>query len=116
MFFGVASPASWNELWQGEQAAFRRSPTFRSEPGAIAAWLRKGELEAHKIACPEYDPGRFKQALRDVRALTRHLPRDFPSIVVRNCGAAGVRVVFVPELPGTRAWGATKWLTQTRPL
>ncbi len=116
MFFGVASPGRWNQLWERQQAAFRRSPTFKSDPGAIAAWLRKGEIEAQKIQSADYNPARFKEALRDVRSLTRNLPRDFASLVVGECCAAGVRVVFVPELPGTRAWGATRWLTPTSAL
>jgi hypothetical protein len=115
-FFGVASPERWNQLWQGQQAAFRRSPTFESDPGAVAAWLRKGEIEAQKIQCAEYNSARFKEALRYVRKLTRELPPDFASLVVRECSAAGVRVVFVPELPGTRAWGATRWLSATSAL
>jgi HTH-type transcriptional regulator/antitoxin HigA len=113
MFFGVASPAAWEGLWQGYQAAFRQSPTFSSEPGAVAAWLRKGEIEAQKIKIAEYDPNRFKNVLQEVRKLTRDLPRNLPTVISEGCGAAGVCVVFVPELPGTRAWGATRWLTQT---
>lgn len=116
MFFGVASPARWNELWQGRQAAFRRSRTFRSRPGAIAAWLRKGEIEAQVIESVEYDARRFKEALGRVRVLTRNLPRNFFSLLVSECRAAGVVVVSVPELPGTRVWGATRWLTPTRAL
>jgi addiction module HigA family antidote len=112
LFFGVASTASWNELWEGTQAAYRRSPTFKSEPGAIAAWLRKGELAAQEIASAEFDAGRFKEALGKIRLLTSNLPTLFPSKVVSACSAAGVRVVFLPELPGTRVWGATRWLNQ----
>lgn len=116
MFFGVASPDRWNELWQGGRTAFRRSRTFRSHPGAIAAWLRKGEIEAQEIESAEYDANGFKKALQRVRALTRSMPRNFVSPLVRECSAAGVIVAFVPELPGTRVWGATRWLTPTRAL
>jgi len=30
--------------------------------------------------------------------------------------SAGVCIAFVRELPGTSVWGATRWLTPTRPL
>jgi len=113
MFFGVASPDRWDDVWKGPAAAFRLSPTLASDPGAVAAWLRKGEVEAQKIQCAEYNQARFKVALSRIRALTWSLPREVPSIVRRECAAAGVRLVFVPELPGTRAWGATRWSTQT---
>jgi addiction module HigA family antidote len=116
MFFGVASPERWEQLRSRQEAAFRCSPTLKSDPGAIAAWLRKGELDAQKIQSANYEPARFKEALLYVRGLTRNLPLNFASLVVKECSAAGVRVVFVPELPGTRAWGATRWLNATTAL
>ena len=64
----------------------------------------------------EYDPDAFKRALERVRSLTRELPNDFTSVVIRECNEAGVCVVFVPELPGARVWGATRWLTPSRAL
>ena len=116
MFFGVASPRSWNDLWEGAQISFRQSATLRSDPGAVAVWLRKGELEALKVPADEFDSNRFKHALKSIRGMTRELPRDFASIVMAECGKAGVRVVFVPELPNTCTWGATRWLSQSNAL
>lgn len=115
-FFAVASPASWQEIWTGTSAAFRRSPTFRSEPGAIAAWLRKGEIEAANTQAADYDENSFKAVLARIRSLTRDLPKDFTTIVERECASAGVCVAFVQELPGTRVWGATRWISPTRAL
>ena len=34
---------------------------------------------------------------------------NFDERLVHKCSAAGVRVVFVPELPHTCAWGASRW-------
>lgn len=116
MFFGVASPSSWNDLWKGTQTVFRKSYAFRSEPGAVAAWLRKGEIEASNIRCAGFSHVRFREVLTNVRAMTRTLPRDWSSLLVNECSSVGVRVVFVPELPGTRVWGATRWITQGAPL
>lgn len=115
-FFAVATPVSWKGLWSSSNPAYRRSLTFRSKPGSVAAWLRKGEIEAAKQNCSEFSSNMFKDALRDIRSLTRALPRNFPSIVTNACRAAGVSVVFVPELPGTNMWGATRWLTPTKAL
>lgn len=112
-FFGVASPSSWESVWESSQATFRKSTAYKSSPGAVAAWLRKGEIEAQKVVCAEFDATRFKESLRRICKLTRELPPDFASVLVRECSEAGVRVVFVPELPGTCAWGATRWYTQS---
>jgi len=115
-FFGVASPASWSALWNAYSPAFRRSPSFSSESGAIAAWLRKGEIDASNQQCQEFSASAFKQVLARARSLTRDLPRDFCSVLQDECCASGVSVVFVPELPGTRVWGATRWLSAGRAL
>jgi len=115
-FFGVASPASWQGMWKSAAPAFRQSPSFQSEPGAVAAWLRKGELEAASQEAADFDTDAFKAVLGRIRTLTRDLPKDFTSVVRRECNSAGVCVVFVPELPSTRVWGATRWLSPARAL
>jgi HTH-type transcriptional regulator / antitoxin HigA len=113
MFFGVASPSSFDQLWRHQHVAFKQSTQFQIDTGAVTAWLRKGELEAQRITCKEYDAARFREALIVVRSLTRELPNNFCKIIVDECSRAGVCVVFVPELPRTRVWGATRWLTGT---
>jgi len=115
-FFGVATPERWKELWLNPQAAFRSSPAFQAEPGAVAAWLRRGELEAQRLDCAPFDVGRFRAALVRIRALTVEPPEVFQPEVVRLCAEAGVAVVFVPELPRIRASGAVRWLTPTKAL
>lgn len=115
-FFGVASPQEWRGLWSGAQAAFRRSPAFESDPGAVAAWLRKGELEAQRIACAPFDEARFKDVLVSVKELTATTPERFIPELTQLCASAGVAVVFVRELPRTRVSGATRWLTPVKAL
>lgn len=114
-FFGVASPASWTDLWTAHPA-FRHSPTFQSDPGAIAAWLRKGEIEAGKQSCLEFNASVFRNVLTRMRSLTRQMPTNFAIVLRKECAAAGVCIVFIPELHGTRVWGATRWLSPTRAL
>ena len=115
-FFAVASPDSWQGVWAAPSIAFRHSVSFKSEPGAVAAWLRRGEIEAAHQEAAEYNADVFKMVLGRIRSLTREFPRDIASIITKECNAAGVCIVFVRELPGTRVWGATKWLTPTRAL
>jgi addiction module HigA family antidote len=114
-FFGVASPSSWEGLWNAA-AAFRKSPSFQSKPGAVAAWLRKGELEASQLEAEPFEEQAFRVTLTRVRSLTREMPDDFATTVQTLCSASGVLVVFVPELPGTSVWGATRWVTPSRAL
>lgn len=115
-FFGVASPEAWMGVWCSAQTDFRKSKAFESNPGAVAAWLRKGEIDAQAIQCQPYDPAAFAEALRSARALTVAPPEVFLPKLVDACAAAGVAVVFVPELPETRACGATRWLSSAKAL
>ncbi len=115
-FFGVATPQQWDEMWSASRPAFRKSRAFKSDPGAVAAWLRKGEIEAQSINCATYNEAKFKDALRQIRRLTITKSEYFRNELVRLCASAGVAVVFVSELPGTRVFGATRWLTPNKAL
>jgi HTH-type transcriptional regulator/antitoxin HigA len=115
-FFGVASPEQWQEIWMGEAVAYRKSPSFESNPGALAVWLRKGELVAQQTACAPFDKTAFRTALEEIRTLTTEPPETFQPELARKCAGAGVAVAFVPELPGTHVSGATRWLTSTKAL
>src|SRR5207245_1697480 len=48
-FFGVNGPREWAAVWDNLEVAFRKSPAFKANPGAVAAWIRLGELEAQRI-------------------------------------------------------------------
>jgi Zn-dependent peptidase ImmA (M78 family) len=115
-FFGVASPAQWRQVWLEPKAAFRHTTTFKSDVGALAAWLRKGQLEAQTISCAPYHVGEFKRALRQVRALTVKPANLIFSDVRELCAAAGVAVVVVPALTKSRASGATMWLNPDKAM
>ncbi len=115
-FFGVASPEQWRQVFAAPQASFRHSSAYRSEPGALSAWLRKGELHAREMACAPFDKTRFEDALAEARKLTVEPPSVFQPALIDLCAGAGVAVVFVPEIPGCRAHGATRWISPTRAL
>jgi HTH-type transcriptional regulator/antitoxin HigA len=115
-FFGVANRRSWERVWREPLASFRKSPAFASDAGAVATWLRLGELEAADIDTAEFDPRRFRRALQEIRALTREDPRRFQEEMIRLCAESGVALVFMPEITGTRASGAAHWLTPTKAI
>ena len=77
----------------------------------MAAWLRKGELDAEEIDCEPYDEARFRAALQEVRALTNEAPEGFLEPLTELCAQAGVAVTFVPTLSNINVSGATRWLT-----
>lgn len=111
-FFGVACVDAWRRGYEQPIAAFRTSKSVRSSPGAVAAWLRRSEVSARRLHCAAYDAGRFRDALKSIRPLSReHDPAVFVPEIQRLCCAAGVAVVFEPSPAGCRASGVTQWLT-----
>lgn len=115
-FFGVATPDAWREGWTRMEVAFRKPRAFDSQVGAVAAWLRKGELEAQKIHCAPFDVEGFRRTLVEMRRLTVEPPEVFVPNMMKACASSGVAVVFVPELRRTCASGATRWLSPTKAL
>jgi HTH-type transcriptional regulator/antitoxin HigA len=115
-FFGAASPDTWQETWSRQQIAFRRSAKVSGSQYAIAAWLRRGEAEGQKEDCAPYDADRFRAALNQARALTTTQPEVFQPELGRLVASAGVALVWVPELPGVPASGATRWISPEKAL
>ena len=115
-FFGVTSPDAWETQYGRLVVAYRRSPTMRGSPKAVAAWLRIGDLLASEIETAPFDRSAFRSALREIRSLTNLKTSMFEPRMKRLCADAGVALVLVPELPKTRLSGATRWLTPNKAL
>jgi len=115
-FLEVVSSDQWGALYAEREVAFRMSPSFSPDPYALGAWLRRGALEARTLGTQPFDRDRFLQFLGDARALTRAEPKVFVPALTKGCAAAGVAVVLVPELPRSRAAGATRWVAPEKAL
>lgn len=115
-FFGVASVEGWDRTWRMAEAQFRRSRTREGKRHAVAAWLRRGEIEAAKVQCKAFSALRFRAALDDARTLTCEAPSRFQPKLVDLCAEAGVALVFVPELPGVRVHAVTRWASSEKAI
>lgn len=111
-FLGIAHP----DQWKDPQVAYRKSQKFESDPFAMSAWLREGELDAAEIDVAPYDEDRFLEVLQDIRSLTRHEPGYWWPELQSRCAAAGVAVVVVDTFPGVKANGATRWISPHKAL
>lgn len=116
-FFGVASllnVSSGGALRY--QAAFRvgRAGTAAVKPHAVASWLRMGEVFADRIDCDAFDPDKLEEAVDEIRAMTLQSPRQFQKALRKRLAECGVALVIVPHFPGTKAHGATFWLSQEK--
>lgn len=115
-FFGVATVEAWKDGWSMPQFAFRRSLAFEGKAGAMATWLRLGEIETQKAECAPFDKAEFRAALEKVRSLTVKGPEQFVPRMIELCAATGVALVLVPEIKGAPVSGAAKWLTPTKAM
>ena len=115
-FFGVAGIKEWKTLWTAPEVAYLKSTAFEANPMAAAAWLRQGERVAQQIRTEPYNQEAFVKALYEIRRLTTCDADVFVPRATDLCRSAGVALVFVPELPATRAYGATRWLTPSKAI
>lgn len=115
-FFGVASPDGWRGRYGGLQLQFRRSRPDQCNLGAIAAWLRMGEIAAEKHTGPRYNEARFREALREMRSLTVLQPEQFEPRLNELFRESGVIFELVPAIPRSYVSGVARWLDVDRPL
>jgi HTH-type transcriptional regulator/antitoxin HigA len=86
------------------------------KPGAVAAWLRLGEIAAREVDCAPFDAKILRSSLPQLRAFTSEPPEVFAPKVQAICAACGVAVVFVEEVEGARASGVMRWLAPDKAL
>jgi HTH-type transcriptional regulator / antitoxin HigA len=113
-FFGAATPQACDDVNAGMVPAFRRSMKVQANVGAIAAWLRRGEIEARGVVCAAFDRDTFLACLPRVRELTEADPDVIQERTRAICSLAGVAVVFVPGTKRMTASGATRWLSRDK--
>jgi len=110
-FFMVADNAAWHKVWATPNVAFRKSSTYESSIGAVATWLRISELAASKLELSEFNQDAFRRSIGDLRKITLETNGEkIGNKLIATCSNVGVGITFVPEIPGTRLSGATRWV------
>jgi HTH-type transcriptional regulator / antitoxin HigA len=114
-FFGFSNHTAWEDYYFNQQlrVAFRISLAQTSEPYAISAWLRKGELQAAELEASDYSEKRFKEALPKLKSIMAKHPDGFFSQLQSICLEAGVKVVHTPCINKAPISGSTRWLNGT---
>jgi Zn-dependent peptidase ImmA (M78 family) len=104
------APGAWIQSGPAlaEQVRFRTSFAHKTNPAAVAAWLRQGVRAARRLPCASWNPEGLRAALPAIRALGRiKKPANFFPKLVEIGQAYGVAIVFVRTPTGCRASGAT---------
>ncbi len=112
-FFGVAR---LDAIPQVQAVAYRKSQKRDASPEALAAWLRKGEIEAAGVETKPFDARGLRASLASVRQMTQLPPAKFQQPLCELCAECGIALVFVPHLPKTHANGAVRWMGDDRVL
>lgn len=116
-FFGVASPQQWTDGWTKRRLAFRKSSKLDAKIGPTSAWLRKGEIEGHKIDCKPFNKELLLQHIPQIRSLSKEKdPEDFISKLKAFLSECGVAFVIVQPFPGVPVYGASSWLNPEKAL
>lgn len=118
-FFGVANAEEWKKKYSTliTTVALRTSQTFESEPGAVAAWLRRGEVVADAIECEKWNPEKLASSLGEIRRLTRISDRErFFARLQEICASCGVAVVVVKAPKDCKASGAVRFLSPNKAM
>jgi HTH-type transcriptional regulator / antitoxin HigA len=111
-WFEVSDPQAFDRVRLQPEASFKRSQAFAVQPYATAVWLRLAEVEAEHLAdsAGAFSTKLLKNAAHQLPALTT---MDTKAGFVRAqeiLKEAGVLLVFVEEIEGTRISGASKML------
>ncbi len=118
-FFSAKSIDHWYKLYHdlNMEVSFRTSSSFDSVPESIISWIRQGEIEGDKLQCASWNPDLFRQALDNIRPLTREKdPSIFLSQVQNQLAQCGVAFIVNPLPKRCHASGATYFPTPDKAL
>lgn len=118
-YFDVASPDEWQDRYAdfANEFRFKASQSFESKVGALAAWLRQGELQTEFVPTGTWDRERFRRSLIEMRGFSRSKnPDSFIPKLREACSALGVAIAFVKAPQGCRASGASRFVNPSRAL
>jgi len=116
-FFGVATVDAWRERYATLGAAYRAAPAFEKKNGAVAAWVRHGEVQAETRSISSFRRDGLIELIPELRSLTCE-PDPVVFIPKLEGLLASVGVVFVvaPAPKGCPVSGLAKWLGPDRTL
>lgn len=116
-FFGVGGKDAFEAKFEDLLVCdYRHSPSFLSEPEAVASWLRVGELRAEKIETQPFSRKKFLSALQDLRSLTTEPIDSILQTIVDRSAACGVVFILEKSFGRVALSGVSRWLSPDKAL
>ncbi|MEV7398621.1 helix-turn-helix domain-containing protein [Aeromicrobium sp. NPDC092404] len=109
-FFGVASPAAFEQTWMRPRVSFKRSQAYTVDEQNTALWLGLVEHCAKGVDVSPYKPARLRKAAAQIPAFTTMPFMTGFEAAQASLAGAGVALVFVRQVPETRVCAATWWI------
>lgn len=115
--FRVASPNEWSNIYEDHSLAFKIELKHTTDPKAISAWLRIGELQANQIELKEFDKKKLTDALPLIKEIAFKESANWKEQLQQVCTSFGVALVYSPCLSKAPIYGAARWIkNKTVPL
>lgn len=118
-FFSQPNVEAWRQSYNSlfSLAAYRTSYTFDSQIGAVASWLRQGEILAENIDCKKWNAAKFAKSLPQYKSLTTlKNPAEFIPKMVDIGRECGVAIVVLRAPNKCRVSGATRFISSDKAL
>ena len=111
-YFQVPDVWTWRRKYDEVMGltAFRKSQAYHSDPAAVAAWIRQGEIQARGIQCKPWNPEIARHNIPLMRKLTKKKrPEEFLPELTQLCAECGIALSIVRAPKGCSVSGATVW-------
>lgn len=117
-WFEVSDPQAFDRVRLQPIASFKRSQAYTVQPYSTAVWLRLAEIKASKLAknANPYSPKMLRTVAKEIPRLTQLDIKTGFERAQELLAQAGVLLVFVEEISGTRISGASKSMDDGRQL
>lgn len=116
-FFRVASPAEWSAIYEGNSQNFKFELKHFTDPKAISAWLRLGELQAEKLDVAPFDKKKLSDNIPLMQAIMHSQPDNWLQELQQLSRHCGIALAFTPCISKAPVYGASRWIkNKTMPL
>jgi plasmid maintenance system antidote protein VapI/Zn-dependent peptidase ImmA (M78 family) len=118
-FFDVPDLEAWKDQYEPllNQVKYRRHSSATQSDVAIAAWLKRAQMEARTLTLARYETATLSARIAQSRRLSRIKdPRDFISRLQELCAESGVALVLVKAPAGCPISGAAYSTEDGAPL
>jgi len=114
-YFEVSNTKGYYDFYHNQKLLvnFRISLQKNENSGAIAAWLRQGEIQAKNIQVSDFSKSKLKEILPKLKGVMVKQSNSFFNQIKELCAYAGIKIAHVPCLPKAPIHGSTRWLGDT---